>query len=162
MISTGKSDWQKEVTEAKDTLAFYLNEVHGSQVSKADNDKWPAKDAASVPGVFEADSNTRLGILNGSHHTTSQDHTKETVLVFPDYKVVTNVDTTVKGAEALWDQILNPAAGRAGRLGAASPVKSWTLPYQAVLLLCKCLPYTGKSKPLTESMSSWGVRFSQA
>ncbi|KAG8883443.1 hypothetical protein FRB97_006571 [Tulasnella sp. 331] len=136
VISTGKNDWQKEVTEAKDTLAFHLNEVHASHVSKADSEKWPAKDAASVPGVFEASSTTRLGILNGSHHTTCQDHTKETVLIFPDYKVVTNVDATVKGAEALWDQILNPAVGRAGRSVPASLVKSWTLPYQAVLLLC--------------------------
>jgi len=46
------------------------------------------------------------------------------------------VESSVNGAEALWDQILNPAVGRAGRLGANSAVKSWTLPYQAVLLLC--------------------------
>ncbi|KAG9030350.1 hypothetical protein FRB95_004005 [Tulasnella sp. JGI-2019a] len=136
VISTGKNDWQKEVTEAKDTLAFHLNEVHASHISKEANDKWPAKEAGTVPGIFEADSTSRLGILNGSHHTTSDDHTKETVLIFPDYKVVTNVDSTVKGAGELWDQMLNPAVGRVGRLGQGNTVRSWTLPYRAVVLLC--------------------------
>lgn len=137
MISTGKSDWEKEVTEAKNSLAFNLNDVHGDRIKKVTNktSDWDTP-TGGTPGIFHGDSSSRLAILNGSHRTTSESATKNTVLIFPDYKLATEVDSSVTGAEALWEQTITPAVGRAGKASSEGSIRSWTLPYQAVLLLC--------------------------
>jgi hypothetical protein len=58
------------------------------------------------------------------------------VLVFPDYKLVKDVPATSEGASELWKAALDPAVGREGN-PTDSGMKSWILPYSAVILLCK-------------------------
>ncbi|KAG9045490.1 hypothetical protein FS837_006232 [Tulasnella sp. UAMH 9824] len=130
VISTGKSDWEREVTEARGSLAAHLNDlsVSGRKASHSNGPK--------TPGVFNSDSATRLSILNGSHHTTSEDTSKQTVLVFPDYKIVTEIDSTKKGAETLVNGYLDSDLSKAGSDQPQIGTKSWIIPYQAVILLC--------------------------
>ncbi|KAG8956729.1 hypothetical protein FRC04_000207 [Tulasnella sp. 424] len=131
VISTGKSDWEREVTEARGTLAANLNDLSISGHKSSSSSNGP-----KVPGVFNSDSATRLSVINGSHRTTSEDASKETVLIFPDYKMVTEVDSTSKGAETLARGFLDAELSKAGSDQPQIGSKSWILPYQAVILLC--------------------------
>ena len=147
MISTGKTDWVREVTDASGTLAAYCSDVasgggHRDKEKSKGKDKDKAKKASgSVAGVFDANPSKlkRVTILNGSHKTVSDDHSKETVLVFPDWKVLTEVERSPAGAEALYEHSVSPSVP----LFAPPPsektgsLKSWLLPYACVILLCK-------------------------
>jgi hypothetical protein len=64
----------------------------------------------------------------------------DTVLVFPDYKLVTNVERSKGGAEILYQAHLDQGLDRAGASVEGS-IKSWTLPYHAVILLCSSFTY---------------------
>jgi len=77
-----------------------------------------------------------VSILNGSHDTLSKDNGCETVLVFPDYKVVTEVPRSLDGARELWRNSVNPSVPRRGSSEEASAVKSWVIPYTCVILIC--------------------------
>lgn len=90
-------------------------------------------------GVFKASDSTRLSILNGSHNTLCADDHLETVLVFPDYKVVTEVSRTFEGAQSLWDVCVDPQLGREGAVVEKSPLNTWIIPYSCVILLCTSL-----------------------
>lgn len=132
VISTGKSDWPREVTEVSNSLAEYLNNAHSKLISSSSAPK-PTKSAGAPPGVFTSTESNRLSVLNGSHHATG--HSKEhTVLVFPDYKLVKEVPATEDGASDLWKSAIDPAIGIEGK---KDGMKSWILPYAAVVLLCK-------------------------
>ncbi|KAK1228900.1 hypothetical protein PQX77_008058 [Marasmius sp. AFHP31] len=145
VISTGKIDWDREVTEMKGSLAYHIeNNVDRHKPlpdSTSPNDTndpngSPSNHKHKVSGVFDStdSSISRIGILNGSHRTLSDEHEADTVLVFPDYRVVCGVPRTKEGAQSLWDGWLDP------RLG-PTPVKqenlsSWVIPYSCVVLLC--------------------------
>ncbi|CDO71319.1 hypothetical protein BN946_scf184908.g76 [Trametes cinnabarina] len=149
VISTGKTDWVREVTDAKGTLAAYVDELSSSSRPPKDKDspKKP-KDAANgdsssgpalVHGIFDSENlqkNKRVTILNGSHRTVSDDADKETVLVFPDYKVVTEVARTHDGAEQLWNHAVSPSVRLHAVPAEATDVRSWVIPYSCVILLC--------------------------
>ena len=95
--------------------------------------------AAHVPGVHDSANlakHKKVTILNGSHRTVCHDDEKETVLVFPDYKVVTEVDRSEHGAEALFRAAVDPAVPRAGAAADGGAVRSYVLPYACVVLLC--------------------------
>lgn len=143
IISTGKSDWGREVTEEKDSLAYHLSNVqpkHSKRSKSGRSDKYGTKeshgDATQLPGMFNTSdpSVTRLSILNGSHTTASDDDSLQTVIVLPDYKAVLDVESSQEGAEALWSSVLDPSIGRAG--GVNKQLKTWMLPYACVILLC--------------------------
>lgn len=149
VISTGKSDWDKEVTNTSGSLAAYLSDATGGNGkkrsesdSKSKGDSAPADDASakkvSVKGVFNQTDSTRLGILNGSHRSLSDESTRESVIVLPDYKFVTEVERSQDGAIALWNSTLAPQLGRAGSIREGSQLKTWTLPYSCLILLCTC------------------------
>ncbi|KAK1925464.1 Sucrase/ferredoxin-like-domain-containing protein [Papiliotrema laurentii] len=72
----------------------------------------------------------------------SDDPEDQTVLVFPDWKVVHEVENTIEGAESLYSHVLRAGLGRAGerlqgdaREGTGR-LSSWVMPYRAVVLLC--------------------------
>ncbi|KIJ70322.1 hypothetical protein HYDPIDRAFT_122003 [Hydnomerulius pinastri MD-312] len=139
IISTGKTDWQKEVTEADGTLAAFLSSADeklrsGSKQQSGDSNKGARKPLPT--GLFAQDDTRRLAILNGSHKTFSEDHTQETVIVLPDFKVVADVPRSLAGAEALWAAALDPSYGRLGASPRSDTLKSWVLPYSCVILLC--------------------------
>ncbi|KAG6333507.1 hypothetical protein ID866_5583 [Astraeus odoratus] len=143
VISTGKSDWHREVTEADGTLAAFISKVDENLGGKRDiprNDTDGRASKALPPGLFTQDTSRRLSILNGSHHALSPQHdpksTVETVIVLPDYKIVTGVPRTRDGAETLWKTALDPTYGRTGALERSDTLQSWILPYTCLILLC--------------------------
>ncbi|KAI0663320.1 Sucraseferredoxin-like protein [Cubamyces menziesii] len=157
VISTGKSDWVREVTDAKGTLAAYVDELSSSGRPPKDKDSKKPKDkgaapgpgaaaptanggsAAHVPGVHDSANlakHKKVTILNGSHRTVCHDDEKETVLVFPDYKVVTEVDRSHEGAEQLWNHAVSPHVDLHAVPEGATTVRSWVIPYSCVILLC--------------------------
>jgi len=95
--------------------------------------KTKRSDIVNVPGVFNSKESNRLSILNGSHVTLSDDDNKESVLVFPDFKVVKEVPRCQQGADKLWRNALEPSLNRAGK---REGFHSWPLPYACVILLC--------------------------
>jgi hypothetical protein len=135
VISTGKSDWANEVTEDKGTLAAFLSATNSSfDTSK----KHEPNSDPSTPGVFSHTDAGRLAILNGSHKSFSNDESQETVIVLPDFKVMSGVPPTLEGAEMLWKTALDPSLGRAGAMSGSDELKTWVLPYSCLILLCKC------------------------
>ncbi|KAG8722806.1 hypothetical protein FRC08_007754 [Ceratobasidium sp. 394] len=129
VISTGKSDWPREVTEVSNSLAEHLSNAHSKLISSAPR---PPKSENAPPGVFTSTESHRLSVLNGSHHELGTAHT---VLVFPDYKLVKEVPATTAGAASFWKATIDPAVGVEGRQSEGE-MKSWILPYAAVILLC--------------------------
>ncbi|KIJ37364.1 hypothetical protein M422DRAFT_33712 [Sphaerobolus stellatus SS14] len=150
VISTGKADWEREVTDEEGSLARYLLHTSKPHTSKLHGHRRPSvsahsthhahhkpgrrNDIVNVPGVFNSKDASRLSILNGSHHSLSMDEEKESVLVFPDFKLVKEVERSQAGAESLWCSSLEPSLNRAGKVECG--VQSWPLPYACVILLC--------------------------
>lgn len=95
-------------------------------------------------------STSRLSVLNGSHTSRADDPDDfDTVLVFPDFVAVVNVPRTPEGARALYKHALDPAvemAGTAGHEGDEDEVvkglRTWTLPYNCLIMLCKLHYFT--------------------
>ncbi|KAI5123431.1 hypothetical protein M0805_006136 [Coniferiporia weirii] len=149
LISTGKADWAREVTDVAHSLAKHLSDADGklSRAKPADSPPPPDKrdsapgGKAKVAGVFAAPPAGRLSILNGSHTSSGEDDDDSaTALVLPDYVAVSGVPVGTDGAEALWRHALDPAVLRAGT--ALTPpsttpnMKTWTLPYSCLIMLC--------------------------
>lgn len=150
VISTGKSDWERDITDDKDSLAAAIGEV----VAGASQPKSPkpasttispkstaapptTKGVRSVTGLFNTSDSTRTSVLNGSHKTVCHDDHHESVMVFPDFKVVTEVPRSVQGAHQLWESAIDPSIGRDGSYREKSTLKTWILPYACVILLCE-------------------------
>ncbi|KAI0952178.1 hypothetical protein AcV7_008063 [Taiwanofungus camphoratus] len=131
VISTGKSDWQKEVTDARGTLAAYLDSTR-DEAPKSKPTRPPLQNGAATgtPGVYNSREVSKITILNGSHNTVCDEATRETVLVFPDYKIVTEVERSSEGAKKFWKSV-----GK-GDSKADAELKTWVLPYSCVILLC--------------------------
>jgi hypothetical protein len=141
IISTGKSDWGREVTEVPGTLAAYLSTAQSKLLPSSSgappNSSTPApvSPPASLPGVFVNNTETkRLGVINGSHNTLSEEG-NETCFVLPDYTVWLEVPPTSEGAEALWKSALDPAYPRTG-VGKTG-LRCYTIPFNRVILLCE-------------------------
>ncbi|KAF7355114.1 Altered inheritance of mitochondria protein 32 [Mycena sanguinolenta] len=139
LISTGLSDWDREVTDTPGSLAALISQTQPPKVpdtpaaiSVDDNEK----SVPPVPGIFSSTESTRLSILNGSHKTLCTEDNRETVLVLPDYTVVTNVPATLDGAKELWRIALNPQLPRMGVTEETSSFQTWVLPYSCVIMLC--------------------------
>ncbi|KIK65500.1 hypothetical protein GYMLUDRAFT_38975 [Collybiopsis luxurians FD-317 M1] len=139
VISTGKMDWDREITSAKNSLAAQINHVmHSVPLSSSPSatSELKCKRGIHVPGVFNSSDSNRISILNGSHHTLSDNPDYETVLVFPDYKLVTEVPRTIDGARNLWDTALSPDVSTLFPANEKSSLSSWIIPYSCVILLC--------------------------
>jgi hypothetical protein len=139
VISTGKSDWDREVTETTGSLAAYLLNLQNNTPANAKVaiPKGNGEIAPSIPGTFLSSDSAKISILNGSHNTLCDDCAQETVLILPDYKVATGVSRSAEGAEDLWKSSIDPSLGRVGVVLEKSPLKTWIVPYSCVILLCK-------------------------
>ncbi|PFH52696.1 hypothetical protein AMATHDRAFT_2085 [Amanita thiersii Skay4041] len=137
-ISTGKSDWDREISETEGSLAALLVDVQNSDALKTS--PLPQANGKAIrpttSGIFRSVDSTRISILNGSHHSLSCKDDRDTVLVFPDYKLVSEVHRTKDGAQTLWEAALDPGVGRTGAILEKSSLKSWVIPYACVVLLC--------------------------
>lgn len=129
VISTGKADWVREVTDENGSLAHLLPRV----VSAATVGSSPKQPNTTYP---PAEPTTRVDILNSSHR--SEDDGNHRVLVFPDYKVVMHVSPNANGAQELYQNAVSPSVGRigAGSVTETGNVSSYPLRYACVILLC--------------------------
>ncbi|PPQ74734.1 hypothetical protein CVT24_003862 [Panaeolus cyanescens] len=144
VISTGKADWTKDITDDKDSLAALLLEVNTT--SSPTSPKTPSTNSTPAStvskgikpstGLFHTSDSTRTSVLNGSHKTICHEPDHESVLVFPDFKVVTEVRRSMQGAHDLWESALDPSVSRGGVDLEKSILKTWVLPYACVILLC--------------------------
>lgn len=160
LVSTGKADWPMYIHSEHDTLTKYLAAADGRfpkkvnrEASKAqgqdsDSDSQSEDDAFATnhasstklpSGVARSSDSTRLTILNSSHKSFSEDTALQSVIILPDYKVVSDVPASQRGAERLWKTGLDPSLGRAGAvdLDAEPALKTWHLPYDRLILLCE-------------------------
>lgn len=80
------------------------------------------------------------GTMLFSSSLISQSHEghRETVLSIPDWKVVVDVTNDIDGARGVLTDLVDPQEGEnnGGR-------RTWTLPYRAVVLLCKSIGSAG-------------------
>ena len=139
VISTGVSDWEREVTHTNGSLAYFLAQAKGKPDPLSGS---PSSDPKKrVNGLFTSADSKKLSILNGSHKSISDNPHHETVLLFPDYKLVTGVDCSQEGAQNLWDLCLRPGRHENASLRSYTMEKStlntWVIPYSCVILLCK-------------------------
>ncbi|KAI0027048.1 Sucrase/ferredoxin-like-domain-containing protein [Vararia minispora EC-137] len=137
VISTGKSDWERSVTDVEDTLAAYLvalqTRLGGTHTPPS---AFTPAGPSPVVGIFKDNETHKVSVLNGSHDTISDDCASETVLVFPDYKLVADVRRTLEGARDLWENAVHPAVPRLGALDPTSALRTWIIPYACVILIC--------------------------
>ena len=128
------------MTETAGSLAKYLDATRGEYKPPKDH-KSGAKDAEAngahgPPGVHRSAESSKVTILNGSHRSVSEDAARETVLVFPEYRVVTEVERTADGARKFWHSLRTGAAESEG-------LRTYVLPYSSVIMLCECIrPHT--------------------
>ena len=148
VISTGKSDWQRKVTGEQGSLASYLSAIEEAAPATLTGISTPdtlpgtptcttPRLATSVAGIFKDSETHAVSILNGSHDTISKSCDHETVLIFPDYKVVAEVPRSLDGARDLWRNSVNPSVPRPGSSSGSSAVNSWVIPYACVILICE-------------------------
>lgn len=95
----------------------------------------------TVPGVFTQQDGSRISILNGSHTTISEHHDRDTVLIFPEYRVVFGVENTPKAAELLYEKVVSPSTTYIPTIPEESetgelPFGILPIPYSCVILLC--------------------------
>ena len=144
MISTGKSDWAHDITEDSGSLGRFLNDVTSNNASaKKKGRKASTSSSTSPTGVFAADDASRISILNGSHRSFADVPSQQSVIVLPDFVVVSNVEASVEGATALWEYALSHdvsvRAGTANGVSNEAGLQTWTLPYNCLIMLCKSL-----------------------
>ncbi|KAJ7665885.1 Sucrase/ferredoxin-like-domain-containing protein [Mycena polygramma] len=132
LISTGITDWDSEITWKSGSLAAYVFRVYrrtlGTSSKSAVHSSLP-----HVSGIFNAADSSQISILNGSHKSISDDPDLETVLVFPDFMVVSGVPSSREGAQLLCTTALEiPRV-----LGSSGSVfNTWVLPYSSVITFC--------------------------
>jgi Sucrase/ferredoxin-like len=152
VISTGKSDWERSVTNEKGSLASYICNIEKAAPLTITTGASTPGTAPSTPiastsqllptavaGIFKDSENQAVSILNGSHDTLSKQNDNETVLVFPDYKVLTEVPRSLDGAREMWRNSVCPSVSRLGSSSETGTVKSWVIPYTCVILICERL-----------------------
>ncbi|KAJ7170251.1 Sucrase/ferredoxin-like-domain-containing protein [Mycena crocata] len=135
LISTGKIDWDREVTSTSGSLAAHVSRAyHKTVVAPSIAVDQDGKPLPHLPGIFNASDSGELSILNGSHSSIG-DEDLETVLVFPDFMVVAGVPSTVDGGKSLCKIALNPRISRI--LGSSGTTfNTWVLPYSCVIAFC--------------------------
>ncbi|KAJ7359561.1 Sucrase/ferredoxin-like-domain-containing protein [Mycena albidolilacea] len=134
MVSTGITDWDRDIARTSGSLTSYIDRAL-QKIATSPSTK--NSDVPRLPGIFNASDSTEIAILNGSHKTISDDPELETVLVFPDFVVISGIPSTARGAELLWKSALHPRIPRIlGSTPDESPFNTWVLPYSAVITLC--------------------------
>lgn len=96
------------------------------------------------------------GLFSSSLNSQSADCDKETVMIFPEWRVVCEVPNSDQGAQDLFAQLSVPSVGINNK---RSELKSWTLPYRAVVLLCSHKRRDKRchiAAPLLEKVSTLG------
>lgn len=160
LISTGKKDWPHDITEVRGSLAHWFSEfaakdaevAEAQQAAKAEDTATGSKDGRSPPDLPKGCWQTtgpsapaRVLAGNSSHVSNSRHHHGQSVLLFPDWVMLSDVcDGSGTGGdeeesqkcetEQVWQKMI---AGDAPRQTIAKPpARRWVLPYSAVIVLC--------------------------
>ncbi|GJN91962.1 hypothetical protein Rhopal_004990-T1 [Rhodotorula paludigena] len=159
LVSTGKSDWIREVTDDDESITGLVRKAYDNAVkdevkggkgvlgklgNKLFGGSGGDKDEAGPPGVHPSSAappidtsvSSKLSVLASSFVSSSHEGHRESVIVLPDYKVVHEVEASRVAAEELVQGYLQPDAGRAGAADATGSLRSWPLPYHCIVLLC--------------------------
>ncbi|EIN10287.1 hypothetical protein PUNSTDRAFT_84220 [Punctularia strigosozonata HHB-11173 SS5] len=146
VISTGKADWDREVTNTTGSLAYHLYHTIPSPPHSSSSSSVPSEDHRKLPdGVFATSGpKGRTSVLNGSHHslahsTGAKGVPEETVLLFPEYRVVSGVPRSADGAHAFWEKVAQIEGGSKpgdATKEAGEDIRTYVLPYACVILLC--------------------------
>ncbi|GAA5935162.1 hypothetical protein JCM3775_007220 [Rhodotorula graminis] len=161
LVSTGKSDWIREVTDDADSIPGLVRAVFdetsaaGTPSEKKGllgkfgamvlgGDKKKEDEQEGIPGVHPSSAappadgvvSSKLSILSSSFISSSHEGHRESVIVLPDYKVVHEVEASRAAVGELVKGYLRPEVGRAGAGELSGSLRSWPLPYQCVILLC--------------------------
>ncbi|GAA5891739.1 hypothetical protein JCM8208_002868, partial [Rhodotorula glutinis] len=161
LVSTGKSDWIREVTDDADSIPGLVRAVFdetsaaGTPSEKKGllgklgamvlgDDKKKDEEQEGIPGVHPSSAapradgvvSSKLSILSSSFISSSHEGHRESVIVLPDYKVVHEVEASRAAVGELVKGYLRPEVGRAGAGEMCGSLRSWPLPYQCVVLLC--------------------------
>lgn len=169
LISTSKSDWPHDIASDSQSLAFHLGLVHQKKApAKAVEDSLKKLTVKEIPGVYDSSETAKLTVLassvemeqHDSETSVRQSHLPASSagklwawsttdpriapsplapVVFPDFKVVHSIPISKTGAQDLYDKALSPTVARLGNPAVGPELKSWVLPYEAVILLCPSL-----------------------
>ncbi|KAJ7100106.1 Sucrase/ferredoxin-like-domain-containing protein [Mycena belliarum] len=133
LICTGKTDWDMEITWAGG-LAGLISSTY-SKTRSVSSHQPNGTQVPPITGIFDPSEFSELSILNGNHKSIC-DENLETVLVFPDFMVVSGIPPTREGAQMFRD-VLDPNLPRMlGSAEAGSTLKTWVLPYSCVITFC--------------------------
>lgn len=129
-------------------LSHHLhNQISGQPVPEVPSDD------STLPYVATRTDKLLPSIYSSSLISQSTDPTDQSLLIFPDWKVVHELENSESGAQEIWDGILAPGTGRSGQKSMNAETvgrrRSWTLPYRAVVLLCKSTTHRPSSMYLT-------------
>ncbi|GAA5908971.1 sucrase/ferredoxin-like domain-containing protein [Sporobolomyces salmoneus] len=162
VISTGKRDWDREVTDSPNSLAQLLRDEYASTTTSESSkpsflnnlarkfssnlslSSQSSQNDEPIPGVHpsivrdERTTSKTLSVLNSSFVSNSHEGHRESVMVFPDYRIVHDVEAKKEHAKEMVERYLSVdnEGRRIGESSEGSQLKSWPLPYRAVILLC--------------------------
>ncbi|KAL7412620.1 Sucrase/ferredoxin-like-domain-containing protein [Mrakia frigida] len=156
IIATSKTDWQHEIAETPASLAFHLSQVEKRKAVRPTPSGTSVEPPIEIPGLYDTQEMSKLAVLASSIEVDEEEG-KTCALLFPDFKYISAIPISKEGAHALYDQNLDPSVSALGHPASSSDeqLRSWILPYRAVVLLCshktrdkKC----GIAAPLLESV----------
>ncbi|KAI9638221.1 Sucrase/ferredoxin-like-domain-containing protein [Dioszegia hungarica] len=134
VISTGKSDWERDHVDEKDSLAHHLDK-HIQSLKLPAPPAGAVKDLSKRPPaseyILKPDQDHLPSLYSSSLISQSDDPEDQTVLVFPDWTVVQEVENSAEGAAGLYAAALGQGVKTGG-----TRQRSWVLPYRAIILLC--------------------------
>lgn len=129
--TNGKEDWQHDVAEEKGSLAHLLDKARSATPSSKPGLLSKLKlGKATMDGIHEPGSSNKVTILNSSIFSAAHSGHETSILVLPDFKLISNIALEADATQQLFDSQL------AGPSTPSPSVRSWSLPYRAVILLC--------------------------
>ncbi|TIA96818.1 hypothetical protein E3P77_03273 [Wallemia ichthyophaga] len=151
VLSTGKTDWEHDITDNELTLAGMLDRTQDTFKLKDDPGlmqriiakrtaqqtqkvQQSTNNTSKCEGVFDTrtDGNGTIQILNGSHISPSTKKDRESALVFPDYVLAENICVNRETAEDFFKSHL--AVNHL--VASEKSIRTYPLPYIATVLIC--------------------------
>lgn len=122
------------MTDVKCTLASSIRNLVPDHVNPKRLDQ--RNTVSAVPGLYTSEDTSRIQILCGSHRTTDEDDSLETILSFPEYTITTGVQDSDQGAREFL---------HSDKLRAHTTI----LPYSVVILICQFILFYAFGLTLT-------------
>ncbi|KAJ7045912.1 Sucrase/ferredoxin-like-domain-containing protein [Mycena alexandri] len=134
-ISTGCMDWDFEITWSRQSLAAHVT-ASLQRTAPIPSTPTAGPEVPNIHGIFNASESGVVSVLNAHYKSIAGDDDLQTVLVFPDFMIVSGVPSTREGARTLWQIVLNPHLPRFLGSGVESGFSTWVLPYSCVITFC--------------------------